>query len=182
MSILDLSKSLMYECHYNYIKTSMEIRQNYSSPTPTISYMKLRPKIFTTISTPTLRNGLTLLTTWLIIHLELKQDLIVKCFEYLRMKLVGSRLLSLLVWDLNFTLTKCLVALKTKNVRGWQRKCLFSRREQHRKMNVIRSHCHEIYTEEINKIALSSDDDKRVIVANGMHTLAYGHTILKNFD
>ena len=27
---------------------------------------------------------------------------------------------------------------------------LFSRKEQHRKMNVIRSHCHEIYTEEIN--------------------------------
>ena len=25
------------------------------------------------------------------------------------------------------------------------------------------SHCHEIYTEEINKISLSSDDDKRVI-------------------
>ena len=34
------------------------------------------------------------------------------------------------------------------------RECLFSRKEQHRKMNVIRSHCHEIYTEEINKIAL----------------------------
>ena len=31
-------------------------------------------------------------------------------------------------------------------------------------MNVIRSHCHEVYIEEINKIALSSDDDKRVIV------------------
>ena len=57
--------------------------------------------------------------------------------------------------------------------------CLFSRREQHRKMNVIRSHCHEIYTEEINKIALFSDDDKRVIMVDGIHTLAYGHTNLK---
>ena len=47
-------------------------------------------------------------------------------------------------------------------------------------MNVIRSHCHEIYIEEINKIALSSDDDKRVIMADGIHTLAYGHTNLKN--
>ena len=51
--------------------------------------------------------------------------------------------------------------------------------EQHRKMNVIRKHCHEIYTEEDNKIALSSDDDKRVIMADGIHTLAYGHTNLK---
>ena len=56
------------------------------------------------------------------------------------------------------------------------RECLFSRKEQHRKINVIRSHCHEIYTEEINNISLSSEDDKRVIMADGMHTLAYGHT------
>ena len=56
------------------------------------------------------------------------------------------------------------------------RECLFSRKEQHRKMNVIRSHCHEIYNEEINKIVLSSDDDKRVIMADGIHTLASGHT------
>ena len=55
------------------------------------------------------------------------------------------------------------------------RECLFSRKEQHRKIE-----CREIYTEEINKIALSSDDDKRVIMANGLHTLAYGHTNLKN--
>ena len=47
------------------------------------------------------------------------------------------------------------------------------------KLNVIRSHCHEAYTEEINKIALSSDDDKRVIMADGIHTLAYEHTNLK---
>ena len=46
-------------------------------------------------------------------------------------------------------------------------------------MNVIRSRFHEIYTEEINKIALSSDDDKRGIMADGIHTLAYGHTNFK---
>ena len=60
------------------------------------------------------------------------------------------------------------------------RECLFSRKEQHRKMNVIRSHCHELYTEEINKIALSSDDDKRVIMVDRIQTLAYGHTNLNN--
>ena len=60
------------------------------------------------------------------------------------------------------------------------REYLFSRKEQHRKMNVIRSHCHcQIYTKEINKIALFSDDNKRVIMAGGTHTLAYGHTNFK---
>ena len=41
------------------------------------------------------------------------------------------------------------------------KKCLFTGKEQLRKMNVIRSYKHEVYTEEINKIALSPDDDKR---------------------
>ena len=59
------------------------------------------------------------------------------------------------------------------------RECLFCRKEQHQKMNVVCSHCHEIYTAEIKKIALSSDDAKRVIMADGIHTLAYGHTKLK---
>ena len=48
-------------------------------------------------------------------------------------------------------------------------------------MNVIRSDCQEIYTKEINKIVLSSDDDKRVIMADKMRTLAYGHTNLKKW-
>ena len=55
------------------------------------------------------------------------------------------------------------------------KKCLLTREEQLRKMNVIRSHLHEVYTEEVNKVALSADDDKRVILTDGISTLAYGH-------
>ena len=36
-----------------------------------------------------------------------------------------------------------------------------------------------VYTEEVNKVALSAEDDKRVIMENGIHTLAYGHYSLK---
>ena len=39
-------------------------------------------------------------------------------------------------------------------------------------MNVIRSHLHDVYTEEVNKVALSAEDDKRVIMEDGIHTLA----------
>jgi hypothetical protein len=53
--------------------------------------------------------------------------------------------------------------------------CLFSGTQQLRKMNVIRSHGHEIYSEELNKVALSADDDKRIIMEDGIHTLAHGH-------
>ena len=55
------------------------------------------------------------------------------------------------------------------------KKCLFTGKEQLRKMNMIRSRLHEVYTEEINKIALSPHDDKRHILEDGVHTLALGH-------
>ena len=58
-------------------------------------------------------------------------------------------------------------------------KCLIERVNPiYRKMNLIRSHKHEIYSETVNKVALSADDDKRVISADGISTLAYGHHML----
>ena len=55
------------------------------------------------------------------------------------------------------------------------KECLFSRKEQLRSMNVLRSHLHDMYSEQINKVALSSDDDKRIIRDDGIHTYAIGH-------
>ena len=55
------------------------------------------------------------------------------------------------------------------------KKCLFTGKEQLRKMNVIRSHMHEVYTEEVNKIALCPSDDKRHILEDLVHTLALGY-------
>ena len=53
--------------------------------------------------------------------------------------------------------------------------CLFNGKEQICKMNVIRSYNNELYTEEVNKVALCSDDDKRYILENRVNTLAWGH-------
>ena len=98
-------------------------------------------------------------------------------FVGLRAKLYSYKMLS------GFEEKKCNGVTKNVTKRNIQfddyRECLFSRKEQHRKMNVIRSHCHEIYTGEINKIALSCDDDKRVIMTDGIHPLACGHKNLK---
>ena len=57
---------------------------------------------------------------------------------------------------------------------------LLYHKEQMRKMNVIRSRLHDVYTKEVNKVALSAEDDKRVIMEDGIHTLAYGYYRLKN--
>ena len=53
--------------------------------------------------------------------------------------------------------------------------CLLTGKEQLRKMNIIRSYEHEVYTEEVNKVALSAEDDKRYIMEDGKHTMAWGH-------
>ena len=58
--------------------------------------------------------------------------------------------------------------------------CLLTGKEILRKQNIIRSYDHEVYTEEVNKIALSAEDDKRYILSDGMHTLAWGHYKIKN--
>jgi len=50
--------------------------------------------------------------------------------------------------------------------------CLFSGRQQLRPMNVIRSHHHEVFTEQVNKITLSANDDKIIIQPDKIHTLA----------
>ena len=58
-------------------------------------------------------------------------------------------------------------------------KYLFEGHITMRKMNVIKSQKHQMYTETINKVALTGDDDKRVINSNNIHTLANGY---KNID
>ena len=58
--------------------------------------------------------------------------------------------------------------------------CLTTGKEILRKQNILRSYEHEVYTEEVNKIALSAEDDKRYILDDGMHTLAWGHYKIKD--
>ena len=58
--------------------------------------------------------------------------------------------------------------------------CLRTGKEQLRKQNILRSYEHEVFTEEVNKIALSALDDKRYILGDGIHTLAWGHYKIKN--
>ena len=65
--------------------------------------------------------------------------------------------------------------VKTKKTHDDFRNCLFGSTKVYRRMNVIRSHGHDIYTEEVNKIASSADDDKRVVLHDKLHTLALGH-------
>ena len=192
MSILDLSKSLMHDFHYNYIKTKYGNKAKLLfADTDSLAYeirtkdfyKDINPDIekrFDTSDYPTnhpygIKRGLNSKVLGMFKN-EAGGKQIVQ-FVGLRAKLYSYKMLD------GSEDKKCKGVRKNVTKRSIQfddyRECLFSRKEQHRKMNVIRSHCHEIYTE---KIALSSDGEKRVIMADGIHTLAYGHTKLKKLQ
>jgi len=46
-------------------------------------------------------------------------------------------------------------------------------------MNFIQSKDHFVYSKSIDKIALSANDVKRIIMRDGINTIAYGHYRLK---
>ena len=50
--------------------------------------------------------------------------------------------------------------------------CLFTGEKQMRSMKIIQSKFHTIYSKEVNEIALSSEDDKRLILKNKVNTKA----------
>ena len=60
--------------------------------------------------------------------------------------------------------------------------CLTTGKEQLRRQNIIRSYEHTLYTEEVNKIALSAADDKRYLLKDSFDTLAWGHYKIKDLE
>ena len=60
--------------------------------------------------------------------------------------------------------------------------CLTTGKEQLRRQNIIRSYEHVLYTEEVNKIALSAADDKRYLLKDSYDTLAWGHRRIKDLE
>ena len=188
MCILDLSKTLMYDFHYNYIK------QRYGDKakllfTDTDSLMyeiqtedfhkdiskDVKDKFDTSDYPPNHPSGIPSGLNKKVIGM-FKDEVngkIIDGFVGLRAKLYSYKMFE---GEEN---KKC-KGIKKSVVEGSityedYEKCLFTRKKQLRRMNVIRSHKHEIYTEEVNKITLCSKDDKRYILDDKMHTLALKH-------
>ena len=59
------------------------------------------------------------------------------------------------------------------------KKCLFDNGKVLKSQQRFKSKNHEVYTENINKIALSCDDDKRIVTSDRITSYPYGY-ILKN--
>ena len=68
----------------------------------------------------------------------------------------------------------------TKNIKHEDYKeVLFNNKQMHHTMKTIRSNNHQLGSFELNKISLSCFDDKRFIHQNGITSYAYGHYKIK---
>ena len=68
---------------------------------------------------------------------------------------------------------KCVIKkmLKFENYK----KCLFDNESMLKSQQRFKSENHEVYTESINKIALSGNDDKRIVALDGITSYPYGY-------
>ena len=57
--------------------------------------------------------------------------------------------------------------------------CLFNNKTILQPQQKFKSDCHDVYTEQINKIALSSNDDKRLQIFDKITTYLYGKNIFR---
>ena len=67
---------------------------------------------------------------------------------------------------------KCVI--KQKLVFENYKDCLFNNKTVYRSQKIFKSYYHFMYTEEVNKIALSTNDDKRLQAPDGITTYPYG--------
>ena len=188
MSILDLSKTLMYDFHYNYIKPKYgENAKLLFTDTDSLAYEIETEDFYRDISSDVKSkfdtsnypkdhpSGIITGVNKKVIGMFKDEASGKQIAEFvgLRAKLYSYRV------EESYEEKKCkgvkkAVIKKTITFNDYK-DCLFDSKPAMRKMNVIRSHLHTMYTETVNKIALSPFDDKRLIREDNIHTFAYGH-------
>ena len=188
MCILDLSKTLMYDFHYNYIKKKYgDNAKLLFTDTDSLMYEIKTEDFYKDISgdvkdrfdtsdyPPNHPSGIPIGVNKKVLGM-FKDEVAGRCIEEfvgLRAKLYSYKMFE------GEESKKCKgikkLVVKKNITHEDYKKCLFTEKEQLRKMNVIRSYEHEVYTEEVNKVALCPDDDKRHILEGLTDTLALKH-------
>jgi len=187
MSILDLSKTLMYDFHYNYIKKKFASKVNLlftetdslCHEIETEDFFKhisadVQEKFDTSNFSPNHPSG---------IPTGINKKVPVM-FKYeaggeIIEELVGLRAKLYAIKKLDGEEEKKCKGVKRNVISNKisfndYKDVLFSGKEVLRTMNVIRSRQHNLSTEQVNKIALSANDDKRIIQLDKIQTLAHG--------
>ena len=193
MCILDLSKTIMYDFHYQYIKSKYGDKAKLLfSDTDSLMYEIQTEDFYKDISGDVKNrfdtsdypenhpSGIPTGINKKVLGMfkDEAAGKIIKEFVGLRAKLYSF------IIDDGGEIKKC-KGIKKQVVKSSishedYKTCLLTGKEQLRKQNILRSYSHEVYTEEVNKVALSALDDKRYILSDGVHALAWGHYKIKD--
>ena len=194
MRILDLSKTIMFDFHYNYIKSKYGDKAKLLfSDTDSLMYEIETEDFYKDISGDVKNrfdtsdypenhpSGIPTGINKKVLG-KMKDEAagkIIKEFVGLRAKLYSYKM-----YEGEEEIKKC-KGIKKQVVQSSishedYKTCLLTGKEELRKQNILRSYNHEVYTEEVNKVALSALDDKRYILSDGIHTLAWGHYKIKD--
>ena len=187
MCILDLSKTLMYDFHYNYIKQKYGDRAKLlCTDTDSLMYEIQTEDFYKDISkdvedkfdTSNYPSDHSIGEEYIG-----KNKLVIGMFKDEAKGKVIDEFVGLRAKLYSFKMFKGDESKKCKGVKKSvieksithedYENCLFTQTK--RKMNIIRSYGHEVNTEEVNKVTLCSNDDKRHILKDLIHTLALGH-------
>ena len=184
-AILDLSKTLMFDFNYNYIKKKYKNRAELMfTDTDSLLYhihtadfyqdisYDIKDKFDTSDYPPNHESGILTGVNKKVIGM-FKDEVAgrqITHFVGLRPKLYSFK-----VED--GSLTKKCKGIKKNVVKNKIEfedyvECLFSGERQMRNMKIIRSENHDIYSKEVNKVALSNEDDKRVVMEDKVNTMA----------
>ena len=184
-AILDLSKTLMFDFHYNYIKDKYDTKAELLfTDTDSLMY-KIQTKDFykdikkgveskfdTSDYPASHPSGIPTGLNKKVIGM-FKDEVAGKQISHF----IGLRpkLYSFKIGD-GKNVKKCKGIKKSVVSKGITFEhyfdCLFTGEKQMRSMKIIQSKYHDIYSKEVNKIALSCQDDKRLVLSNKVDTKA----------
>ena len=195
MSILDLSKTLMFDFHYKYIKPKYGDKakllftdtDSFLYEIQTEDFYKdisgdVRDKFDTSDYPEGHPSGIPTGINKKVLGMFKDETAgkVIKEFVGLRAKLYSYKM------DEGKENKRCKEIKKAvveKSITHEDYKtCLETGKEQLRRQNIIRSYEHVLYTEEVNKIALSAADDKRYLLKDSYDTLAWGHHRIRDME
>ena len=184
-AILDLSKTLMFDFHYNYIKDKYDTKAELLfTDTDSLMYQiqtkdfykdikkDVESKFDTSDYPASHPSGIPTGLNKKVIGM-FKDEVAGKQITHfigLRPKLYSFKI------EEGKNVKKCKGIKKSVVSKGITFEhyfdCLFTGDKQMRSMKIIQSKNHDIYSKEVNKIALSCEDDKRIVLKDKVHTLA----------
>lgn len=181
-SVLDLSKTLMYDFHYNYVKSKYGSRaQLLFTDTDSLCYeittddlyhdLKDDKELFDFSAYPRNHSLYDASNKKIIGKMKDETESVpVKEFVGLR-----SKMYSMVHGNTEKPKGISKAVIRSKLRHDLYKQCLFNRETQMEPMILFRTDRHEIYTVKLNKTTLSAYDDKRYILEDGIQTLAHGH-------